>query len=459
MQWLFILLSQTLIAGGAQYRATGRGFVTHHSTFDDLYRFFATSHFYMGFELCTALVIIAFTTNADPYLGRTWSLWLAAVSFLLAPFWFNPLCLDWSKVVQDYRRWMRWMLGSGGSSTNSWGVWWREENEYLKHLPLGLKMQCLIKPLVYVIIGLGIASPILSSDFAKMTKHDMKEIVHTLCAIVIVALMYFIISVCSTSPWIRRGGKLVVSITVAVGVVKFVISHYMYAGVFIGIYYIVSAFSILACLFGVSCIRHVFRIHDFVLGHILFAVLFLLAALQVPKDIQTWLLFHNALSQGVVMDDILKYARHRQEASALDSDTTPVDDTAELKKIIKHQEYMMSQLLQLKTEESPEKNKELRNFKATGKTQLEEGGGSNDILAKIGEVEYLGDRGDQVHVKVSGMMKASTSTLNFSELAVGRSKQTPSDQTRRVSSRASTLSQEKDTSFVSPDKFPPRDPA
>lgn len=42
---------QTLLAGGAQYRATGRGFVTHHSRFDDLYRFFAHSHFYLGFEV------------------------------------------------------------------------------------------------------------------------------------------------------------------------------------------------------------------------------------------------------------------------------------------------------------------------------------------------------------------------------------------------------------------------
>lgn len=42
---------QTILAGGAQYRATGRGFVTHHSRFDDIYRFFANSHFYLGFEV------------------------------------------------------------------------------------------------------------------------------------------------------------------------------------------------------------------------------------------------------------------------------------------------------------------------------------------------------------------------------------------------------------------------
>lgn len=51
---------QTLLAGGAQYRATGRGFVTHHSCFDDLYRFFANSHFYLGFEVMRVCVVFLF---------------------------------------------------------------------------------------------------------------------------------------------------------------------------------------------------------------------------------------------------------------------------------------------------------------------------------------------------------------------------------------------------------------
>jgi callose synthase len=96
---------QTLLAGGAQYRATGRGFVTHHSSFDDLYRFFATSHFYLGFELVIALTIMLFMSAAKQYFGRTWSLWLACISFLFAPFWFNPLSFEWNKVVDDYKRW------------------------------------------------------------------------------------------------------------------------------------------------------------------------------------------------------------------------------------------------------------------------------------------------------------------------------------------------------------------
>jgi len=56
-----------------------------------------------------ALVLLAIYTNAGQYVGRTWSLWLAAASFLFAPFWFNPLSFEWSKVTEDGELWWKWM--------------------------------------------------------------------------------------------------------------------------------------------------------------------------------------------------------------------------------------------------------------------------------------------------------------------------------------------------------------
>merc|ERR1711998_522677 len=50
--------SQTLLAGGAMYRPTGRGFVTRHSPFDENFRFFAMSHLYLGFDLAMGLILI-----------------------------------------------------------------------------------------------------------------------------------------------------------------------------------------------------------------------------------------------------------------------------------------------------------------------------------------------------------------------------------------------------------------
>ena len=54
---------QTLLAGGAKYRPTGRGFVIRHSPFDENYRFFATSHIYLGFEITVALILFALYTG------------------------------------------------------------------------------------------------------------------------------------------------------------------------------------------------------------------------------------------------------------------------------------------------------------------------------------------------------------------------------------------------------------
>ena len=64
---------------------------------------------------------------------------------------------------------------------------------------------------------------------------------------------------------------------------------------------------------GIALVKPLYRVHDFVFAHALFAVFIVLAALQIPDQMQTWLLFHNALSQGVVVEDILKQARKTQE--------------------------------------------------------------------------------------------------------------------------------------------------
>lgn len=50
---------------------------------------------------------------------------------------------------------------------------------------------------------------------------------------------------------------------------------------------------------------------------------------------QTWLLFHNALSEGVVIDDILKYARMNKELAGVDDDT--LEEDTELKRLVRAQ--------------------------------------------------------------------------------------------------------------------------
>ena len=45
------------------------------------------------------------------------------------------------------------MIGTGGS--NSWEVWWREENGYLSKFGLGQKLQCMLRPAFCLVIGVS----------------------------------------------------------------------------------------------------------------------------------------------------------------------------------------------------------------------------------------------------------------------------------------------------------------
>jgi hypothetical protein len=133
----------------------------------------------------------------------------------------------------------------------------------------------------------------------------------------------------------RSAGKLIISSVTVCGGIYLMIDQIKYIRIALGVYYMLASLCAAGVLLGFEALRVVYHIHDLLLGHMLFLVLFIFAALQFPKDVQTWLLFHNALSQGVVIDDILKYARKSQEQSAGADDV--LDDTAELKKLIHHQ--------------------------------------------------------------------------------------------------------------------------
>jgi callose synthase len=124
----------TLKYGGAKYRPTGRGFVMEHENFAELYRFHAGSHLYNGFELLWGLLLLMSLTEwgAATYWRTTWSLWAVMISWIYAPFWFNPLAFDQSKFSADCEQWLLWMQRKDGSPLTSWEAWYEEEHGYLE---------------------------------------------------------------------------------------------------------------------------------------------------------------------------------------------------------------------------------------------------------------------------------------------------------------------------------------
>jgi callose synthase len=103
---------RTLLHGGAEYRATGRGFVVFHAKFAENYRLYSRSHFVNGIELMILLVVYEIFgqsyRGALTYIFITVSMWFMVGTWLFAPFLFNPSGFEWQKIG---------LIGTSGSAT------------------------------------------------------------------------------------------------------------------------------------------------------------------------------------------------------------------------------------------------------------------------------------------------------------------------------------------------------
>ncbi|KAK1589242.1 hypothetical protein Q3G72_031874 [Acer saccharum] len=130
---------RTILHGGARYQATGRGFVVRHIKFSENYRLYSRSHFVKGLEVVLLLIVfLAFGYNeggAISYFLLSLSSWFMALSWLFAPYLFNPSGFEWQKVVEDFREWTNWLFYRGGigvKGAESWEAWWDEELSHIR---------------------------------------------------------------------------------------------------------------------------------------------------------------------------------------------------------------------------------------------------------------------------------------------------------------------------------------
>ena len=104
-------------------------------------------------------------------------------------------------------------------------------------------------------------------------------------------------------------------------------------------------------------------------------ILLILSGLQIAY-LQTWLLYHNALSAGVVIDDILKYARKTKEQAIVE-----VNQMSDLRSQVAEQDRIIKSLLQGR---GKVEMTETANF-AAGSTTGSKGYGSTGITVSINE--------------------------------------------------------------------------
>ncbi|KAF8390568.1 hypothetical protein HHK36_025095 [Tetracentron sinense] len=132
---------RTILHGGAKYKATGRGFVVRHIKFAENYRLYSRSHFVKALEVALLLIVyIAYgyaKGGALSFVLITISSWFLVISWLFAPYIFNPSGFEWQKTVEDFDDWTSWLLYKGGvgvKGDNSWESWWDEEQMHIQTL-------------------------------------------------------------------------------------------------------------------------------------------------------------------------------------------------------------------------------------------------------------------------------------------------------------------------------------
>ncbi|KAB2039911.1 hypothetical protein ES319_D02G043700v1 [Gossypium barbadense] len=134
-----------------------------HSTESNTSLYSMQTHFIKAIEFGLILMVYAtYTPSAKVtffYIDMSLTCWLLVVSWIFAPFLFNPSGFDWLKTVDDFDDFMNWIWYRGSifaKATESWESWWYEEQHHLLTTSLWGKLLEIILNLRFFFFQYGI---------------------------------------------------------------------------------------------------------------------------------------------------------------------------------------------------------------------------------------------------------------------------------------------------------------
>ncbi|KAH6829081.1 glucan synthase-like 1 [Perilla frutescens var. hirtella] len=315
---------RTILHGGAKYRATGRGFVVQHKSFAENYRLYARSHFVKGIELGVILIVYASTTlssiDAFVYIVMTISSWFLVVSWIMAPFIFNPSGFDWLKTVYDFDDFINWIWYRGilVKADQSWETWWYEEQDHFRTTGLWGKLLEIILDLRFFFFQYGI---VYHLDIAG---NKTSIVVYLLSWIyLIVAVGIYIVMAYARDKYSAKEHiyyRLVQFLVIVIMVLVIVLLlHFTDVTI---VDFIKSLLAFVPTGWGIILIAQVLRpflqssivwetvvslarLYDMMFGLIVMVPLALLSWMPGFQEMQTRILFNEAFSRGLQISRIL----------------------------------------------------------------------------------------------------------------------------------------------------------
>ncbi|XP_048434519.1 callose synthase 5-like [Pyrus x bretschneideri] len=316
---------RTVLHGGAKYRATGRGFVVRHEKFAENYRMYSRSHFVKGLELMVLLIIYQIygsaVTGTISYIFVTFSMWFLVVSWLFAPFLFNPSGFEWQKIVEDWDDWTKWISSHGGigvPATKSWESWWDEEQEHLQHTGVLGRFWEIVLSLRFFLFQYGIVYHL------NVARGDKSIMVYGLSWLVIVAvmiilkvvslgrkrfsadfqLMFRLLKLFLFIGFVVTIGMLFAFLSLTVGDIFVSLLAFLPTGW--ALLMISQACKPLVKALGMwGSVKALARGYEYVMGITILAPVVVLAWFPFVSEFQTRLLFNQAFSRGLQIQRIL----------------------------------------------------------------------------------------------------------------------------------------------------------
>ncbi|XP_027367139.1 callose synthase 9 isoform X2 [Abrus precatorius] len=313
---------RTILHGGARYQATGRGFVVRHIKFSENYRLYSRSHFVKGLEVVLLLIVyLAYGYNeggAVSYILLSISSWYMALSWLFAPYLFNPSGFEWQKVVEDFRDWTNWLLYRGGigvKGEESWEAWWEEELAHIRSL--GSRIAETILSLRFFIFQYGIVYKLnVKGSSTSLTVYGFSWVV---LAVLIILFKVFTFSqkisvnfqlllrfVQGLSLLVALAGLAVAVILTDLSLPDIFASILAFIPTGWGILSIAAAWRPVMKKLGLwKSVRSIARLYDAGMGMLIFVPIAFFSWFPFVSTFQTRLMFNQAFSRGLEISLIL----------------------------------------------------------------------------------------------------------------------------------------------------------
>lgn len=189
---------RTILHGGAKYRPTGRKVVVFRTSFTENYRLYSRSHFVKGFELLLLLIVYDLFRrsyeSSMAYVLITYSVWFMSITWLFAPFLFNPTGFTWEKIVEDWKDWNKWIRQQGGigiQQDKSWHSWWNDEQSHLRRSGIISRLIEILLSLRFFLYQYGL---VYHLDISQQSKNVLVYVLSwiVILAVFLLAKVYFL---------------------------------------------------------------------------------------------------------------------------------------------------------------------------------------------------------------------------------------------------------------------------